>query len=248
MKSMLKTSVLLFLLFFTLLQPLCAQDEAEYAAQDGGAQLSGSSRDPWEKFNRKIYRFNQGVDRIFFKPLAGRSKGVIPGPVTLGVRNFFSNLNEINIAVNNLLQGKFKHALSDGGRFVVNTTMGLGGLFDVATLMKLEKHYEDFGQTFGKWGASSGPYLVVPLLGPSSVRNAVGLVGDYALDPVLYAPQAEVVVGLFILRAASMRNDLFSVTEIMEQAALDPYAFERDSWLQKREFDIKDGSFEDEDF
>ena len=126
--------------------------------------------------------------------------------------------------------------------------MGLGGLFDVATLMNLEKHYEDFGQTFGKWGASSGPYLVVPLLGPSSVRNAVGLVGDYALDPVLYAPQAEVVVGLFILRAASMRNDLFSVTEIMEQAALDPYAFERDSWLQKREFDIKDGSFEDEDF
>ena len=243
-----KTSVLLFLLLFISLQPLCAQDVGRDAAHEGGTQLPVSTRDPWEKFNRKIYRFNQGVDRIFFKPLAGRSKGVIPGPVTLGVRNFFSNLNEINIAVNNLLQGKLKHALSDGGRFVVNTTMGLGGLFDVATLMKLEKHYEDFGQTFGKWGASSGPYLVVPLLGPSSARDAVGLVGDYALDPVLYAPQAEVVVGLFILRAASMRNDLLSVTEIMEQAALDPYAFERDSWLQKREFDIRDGSFEDEDF
>jgi len=243
-----KTSVLLFLLLFISLQPLCAQDVGRDAAHEGGTQLPGSTRDPWEKFNRKIYRFNQGVDRIFFKPLAGRSKGVIPGPVTLGVRNFFSNLNEINIAVNNLLQGKLKHALSDGGRFVVNTTMGLGGLFDVATLMKLEKHYEDFGQTFGKWGASSGPYLVVPLLGPSSARDAVGLVGDYALDPVLYAPQAEVVVGLFILRAASMRNDLLSVTEIMEQAALDPYAFERDSWLQKREFDIRDGSFEDEEF
>ncbi len=234
-----RASVFLFLLLFAL-HPLHADNEVDY--------LSHSNSDPWEKVNRKIFRFNRGVDRVFFKPLSSHSEGLIPAPVTLGVRNFFRNLNEINIAVNNLLQGKFKHALSDGGRFVVNTTMGLGGLFDVATLMKLEKHYEDFGQTFGKWGAPSGPYLLIPLFGPSSVRDAVGLVGDYALDPVLYAPQTEVVVGLFILRATSMRSDLQSITDIIDQAALDPYAFERDSWLQKREFDIKDGSFEDEDF
>jgi phospholipid-binding lipoprotein MlaA len=231
--------VFLFLLLLTL-HPLHAEDEVDH--------LSRSSTDPWEGVNRKTFRFNRGVDRVFFNRLSSHSDGLIPKPVTLGVRNFFSNLNDINIAVNNLLQGKFKHALSDGGRFVVNTTMGLGGLFDVATLMKLEKHYEDFGQTFGKWGVPSGPYLVIPLFGPSSVRDAAGLVGDYALDPVLYVPETKVVVGLFILRAVNMRNDLQSITDIIDQAALDPYAFERDSWLQKREFDIRDGSFEDEDF
>lgn len=234
-----RVPVFLFLLLL-LSHPLHAEDEAGH--------LSRSNPDPWEKVNRKIFRFNRGVDAVFFKPLANHTDGLIPEPVTLGVRNFFSNLNDIGIAINNLLQGKFKHALSDGGRVVVNTTIGLAGLFDVATLMKLEKHYEDFGQTFGKWGAPSGPYLVVPLFGPSSVRDAVGLVGDYAVDPVLYAPEVEIVVGLFILRAVNMRSDLLAVTEILEQAALDPYTFERDSWLQKREFDISDGSFEDEDF
>lgn len=236
-----RVSVFLFLLLLSL-QPLHAGDGVDQPS------LSRSNPDPWEKINRKIFRFNQGVDRVFFKPLSNHTDGLVPVPVTLGVRNFFSNLGDVGIAINNLLQGKFKHALSDGGRLLVNTTMGLGGLFDVATLMKLEKHYEDFGQTFGKWGVSSGPYLVVPLFGPSSVRDAVGLVGDYAVDPVLYAPEVEVVVALFVLRAVNMRSDLLTVTEIMDQAALDPYAFERDSWLQKREFDIRDGSFEDEDF
>ena len=239
-----RAPVFLFLLLLSL-HPLHAEDGVDHLSR---SNPDHSNPDPWEKVNRKIFRFNRGVDRVFFKPLSSHSDGLIPAPVTLGVRNFFSNLNDVGIAINNLLQGKFKHALSDGGRLVVNTTMGLGGLFDVATLMKLEKHYEDFGQTFGKWGVPSGPYLVVPLFGPSSVRDAVGLVGDYAVDPVLYAPEVEIVVGLFVLRAVNMRSDLQGVTDIIDQAALDPYAFERDSWLQKREFDIKDGSFEDEDF
>ena len=234
-----RVSLFLFLLLLPL-HTLHAADEVDHNFRP--------SSDPWEKVNRKIFRFNRGVDRVFFKPLSRQSEGVIPAPLKLGVSNFFSNLNDVGIAINNLLQGKFKHALSDSGRIVVNTTMGLGGLFDVATLMKLEKHYEDFGQTFGKWGMPSGPYLVVPLLGPSSVRDAAGLVGDYAVDPVLYAPEVGVVIGLFVLRAVNMRSDLQGVTDIIDQAALDPYAFERDSWLQKREFDIRDGSFEDEDF
>lgn len=235
-----RVSVILFFLLLLPLHPLHAEDGADH--------LSRSTPDPWEKLNRKIFRFNQGVDRVFFKPLARHSDDLLPETVMLGVKNFFSNLGDVGIAINNLLQGKFKHALSDGGRVVVNTTMGLGGLFDVASLMKLEKHYEDFGQTLGKWGVPSGPYLVVPLFGPSSARDSVGLVGDLAVDPVMYAQEVEIVVGLYVIRAVSLRSDLLVVTEIIEQAALDPYAFERDSWMQKREFDILDGSFEDEEF
>ena len=209
---------------------------------------SYSSHDPWERLNRKIYRFNQGVDRVFFKPLAITSETYVPAPITLGIKNFFSNLGDVGVAINNLLQGKFKHSLSDSGRILVNSTMGLAGLFDVATRMGLDKHYEDFGQTLGRWGAPSGPYLVIPLFGPSSLRDSAGLVGDLAVDPVVYAQKAEVIVGLFILRAVNTRGELLTVTDFIEQAALDPYAFERDSWLQKRAFDISDGSFEDEDF
>jgi len=234
-----RVSVFLFLLLLSL-YPLHAENVVDH--------LSRSNPDPWEKVNRKIFRFNQGIDRVFFKPLATHSDRLLPRTVTLGVKNFFGNLGDVGIAINNLLQGKFKHALSDGGRVVVNTTMGLGGLFDVATLMKLEKHYEDFGQTLGKWGVPSGPYLVVPLFGPSSARGSVGLIGDLALDPVMHAQEVEIIVGLFVIRGVSLRSDLLVVTEILEQAALDPYAFERDSYMQKREFDIRDGGFEDEDF
>ena len=237
---MIRASLLLLLALLPM-QPLMAEEVA-------ADEPSSSSRDPWEKLNRQIYRFNQGVDRVFFKPLAITSETYVPAPITLGVKNFFSNLGDVGVAVNNLLQGKFRDSLSDSGRILVNSTMGLAGLFDVATRMGLDKHYEDFGQTLGRWGAPSGPYLVIPLFGPSSLRDSAGVVGDLALDPVVYAREAEVIVGLFILRAVNTRGELLTVTDLLEQAALDPYAFERDSWLQKRAFDIRDGSFEDEDF
>jgi phospholipid-binding lipoprotein MlaA len=238
---MIRASLLLLLALLPM-QPLMAAEVAD-------DELSSStSRDPWERLNRQIYRFNQGVDRAFFKPLAITSDTYVPAPITLGIKNFFSNLGDVGVAINNLLQGKFKPSLSDGGRILVNSTMGLAGLFDVASRMGLEKHHEDFGQTLGKWGAPSGPYLVIPLFGPSSLRDSVGVVGDLAVDPVVYAREVEVIVGLFILRAVNTRSELLSVTDLLEQAALDPYAFERDSWLQKRDFDIRDGSFEDEDF
>ncbi|MEN8213279.1 MAG: VacJ family lipoprotein [Pseudomonadota bacterium] len=236
---MIKVSVFLLLLVLPT-QALPAENRVD--------PHSGSNADPWEDVNRKIFRFNQGFDRIFLKPLATHSEDLLPRPVTTGVKNFFANLGDVGIAINNLLQGKFRHALTDGGRVVVNSTLGLAGLFDVASLMKLEKHYEDFGQTLGKWGVPSGPYLVLPLFGPASVRDGVGFLGDLAVDPVMYAPEVEIVVGLFVVRAVSLRSDLLVVTDIIEQAALDPYAFQRDTWLQKREFDIRDGSFEDEDF
>lgn len=199
-------------------------------------------RDPWEPFNRAVFEFNDGLDRAIIKPLAQGYRAVVPAPVDMGVTNFFANLADVRSAVNNLLQFKVTRAASDVGRVVVNSTVGVAGLFDVATNMNLPRYNEDFGQTLGVWGMRSGPYLVLPFFGPSSGRDAIGLVGDWYADPLTYLDDGTVAWGLKGLRVIDRRADLLAASKVLEQAALDPYAFVRDAFLQRRESDIHDGN------
>src|SRR5512146_115786 len=152
----------------------------------GGCASAGNPRDPLEPINRGIYHFNDTVDHVLFKPAAEVYRGVLPQFVRTGVSNFFSNINDVIVALNNLLQGKFLNAASDVGRIAVNSTAGLLGVIDVATEVGLEKHNEDFGQTLGYWGIGDGPYLVLPFLGPSDLRDSLGLLVDFKTDPITY--------------------------------------------------------------
>ena len=203
--------------------------------------------DPWEKFNRRMFAFNTAVDRDLLKPAVEAITTTMPEPVNQGVRNFFGNLEDVGTGINNLLQGKFLPALSDTGRVVVNSTLGLAGLFDVASRMNLEKHQEDFGQTLGVWGFNPGPYLVLPILGPSTVRDRIGYTIDNAVDPVLYVVDDEVRSLLILADMLEERASWLTATDVLETAALDPYAFQRDAYLQKREYEVRDGE-DDEDF
>lgn len=201
-----------------------------------------SDRDPWQGVNRVIYDFNDAVDRAITKPLAQGYRAVTPLPVDMGITNFFNNLADVRSAVNNLLQLKPGRAASDVGRVLVNSTIGVAGLFDVASSWNLPRYNEDFGQTLGYWGVASGPYMVLPLFGPSSVRDTVGLVGDWYADPLTYSNDGSVAWGLKALRLVDRRADLLAASRVLEQAALDPYAFVRDAYLQRRLSDIHDGN------
>ena len=151
-----------------------------------GCATNGDPRDPFEPLNRGIYKFNDGADALVIKPAAQFYEAIVPQFMRTGVGNFFSNLNDVIVALNSLLQGKFSQAGADVARLAVNTTVGVLGLFDFATGMGLEKHDEDFGQTLGYWGIGDGPYIVLPILGPSNLRDTVGWVGDYFTDPEFY--------------------------------------------------------------
>jgi phospholipid-binding lipoprotein MlaA len=210
----------------------------------GCATLEGppDPRDPWEGFNRSMYAFNTKLDNAVLKPAAKGYRAITPDPVETGVTNFFANLEEIRIAVNNLLQFKPLAALSDTGRLVINTTLGIGGVFDVATQMGLRKHEEDLGQTLGRWGVGSGPYLVLPFFGPSSPRDGFGLIGDYALDPIRQVEDNSTRNSLYVVDVMDTRAQLLAVDDIIEQAAFDPYTYIRDAWLQRRRSLIHDGN------
>ncbi len=197
--------------------------------------------DPWEGFNREVWRFNEDVDRVYIKPLSKGYKKVVPAHLRKGVGNFFRNLLEPTTIVNDLLQGKFKQALSDTGRFVLNSTIGLLGLFDPATDAGLERHNEDFGQTFAKWGIGEGPFIVLPLIGPSNVRDSIGLIPYYfATDPRLAVSSTETAVGLVAVDVVDRRAQLLGASRIL-QLQLDPYAFTREAYRQKRVDLIYDG-------
>jgi phospholipid-binding lipoprotein MlaA len=199
-------------------------------------------RDPWEGFNRTMFSFNETVDDALIKPLAKGYKAVVPVPVDRGITNFFNNLGDLGSAVNNLLQFKLQRAGSDLGRVAFNTTLGVLGFFDVATNMNLPRYGEDFGQTLGVWGSSPGPYIVLPLLGPSNGRDAIGLVVDWFTDPVSYIEDDGVRLALKSLWFVDTRADLLNASNLVEQAALDPYEFVRDAYLQKRRYDVHDGN------
>lgn len=199
-------------------------------------------RDPLEPFNREMFQFNQDFDEKIAKPVAEVYRNTVPAQVRKGVRNFFANLGDVIVFVNDTLQMKWHDAVNDAGRVMVNTTLGLGGLMDVASELGVEKRNEDFGQTLGYWGLPAGPYLVLPILGPSTFpRDTAGIVGDFYAWPVSYVEDDAVAGGLGVLRFIQVRADLLGTEDLLEQAALDRYVFVRDAYLQRRESLIRDG-------
>jgi phospholipid-binding lipoprotein MlaA len=214
---------------------------AAMALSAGCATTNGDSRDPFEGFNRAMYEFNQVVDKAVLKPVSQAYKDTLPELVQTGVRNFFANLGDLFIAVNNLLQGKVVNAASDGMRLVINTTIGGLGVMDWATEIGLEKHNEDFGQTFGRWGVGDGPYIVWPIFGSSTVRDSIGEALDIRFDPVRNHTPVDVRNVALLTRMVVRRADLLDASRILEEAALDKYIFQRDSYLQRRRSLIFDG-------
>jgi phospholipid-binding lipoprotein MlaA len=210
----------------------------------GGCASTKNPRDPLEPLNRAVYVINDGLDKVLLKPVATVYKTVLPQFIRTGVTNFYNNLYDVLTALNNLLQGKVGDAVSDVGRIVVNTTVGLAGFIDVATEVGLEKHKEDFGQTLGRWGLNSGPYLQIPFFGPSSFRDGLGSAVDFKLDPIRliwrnHMRTRNIVWGLYVI---NLRANLLDSTKILDEAALDPYEFQRDAYLQRRRNLVYDGN------
>ena len=191
-------------------------------------------RDPWEPFNRGVTDFNDGVDRIVLKPVATLYREKVPPLVRTGVSNFFGNLADLWSAANSVLQFRLQDAGESFARFQINTTFGIGGIFDVASDLQIEKHREDFGQTLGRWGVPAGPYVVLPLLGPSTLRDTVALPVDWRGDLVRYIDPAGTREALTALRLVDRRANLLRVGNVLEEAALDRYTFTRDAYLQRR--------------
>ena len=208
-------------------------------------------RDPLEPMNRAVYRFNEVVDEAVAKPVAIAYRDVVPAPARGFVRNFFGNIADVFIGANNLLQGKVGDGLLDWFRVAVNTVMGPLGINDWASEMGIEKHNEDFGQTFGWWGAGPGAYLVLPILGSSTVRDGIGTAIDLYVDPVGEVSPTRLRNTMVVTRLVGVRADLLDASRILEEAALDKYTFQRDFYLQRRRSLVHDGSpprerFEDE--
>lgn len=210
-------------------------------------EYPGATPDPLEPVNRVTYQFNDAFDRVLLKPVAKGYKKVTPGLFRQGVGNFFSNLGYPFVIFNNLLQAKPGAALSDTGRLVVNTTVGLGGLIDVASDIGLEEHNEDLGQTLAVWGVPAGPYIVLPFLGPATLRDAISRPADIGFNGLYYINDRSVRDKLFVLQIVDMRARLLTADSQIE-ASNDPYLFVRSSYLQRREYLIYDGNPPMDDF
>lgn len=207
-----------------------------------GCATSGNPKDPIEGFNRAMFGFNEGLDKVIIKPVATGYEAVLPDPIQTGVANFFSNIADLMIGVNNLLQGKPAQAASDAGRVLVNTTMGFLGIIDVASSMGMEKHEEDVGQTFGRWGMSDGAYVVLPFFGPRTARDTIGLAFDVYTDPVAHVDHIPTRNVLLTTRLISDRAEFLKADKVIEEAALDKYSYVRDAYLQRRRSLIHDGN------
>ena len=199
-------------------------------------------RDPWESYNRGMNQFNTDFDNAIWKPVAKGYRAVMPEPLDRGVTNFFNNLLDVTSAINNFLQLKLSRTASDVGRIAVNSTVGLLGFIDVASNLDLPSYKEDFGQTLGYWGVEPGPYFVLPILGPSTVRDGISLIPDWYTQPVAYLDDRGVRWALGITYGIDARADLLTASKVLEEAALDPYTFTRDAYLQKRRNDVYDGN------
>ena len=212
------------------------------AALATGCATTRDNPDPWEGLNRKTHAFNDVLDRAVLKPAATGYVKVVPAFAREGVTNFFANLEDIGTGLNQFLQGKPKDGATDLGRFFVNSIFGVFGLWDVATPMGLEKHYEDFGQTLGVWGVQSGPYLVLPFLGPSTARDAPAK----AVDPSWYYMNEinpeRLYWAVWALEKVNLRAGLMQSESVLKEAALDEYSFIRDAWLQRRRNQVYDGN------
>lgn len=207
-----------------------------------GCATSGNPKDPIEGFNRAMFAINDGVDQAVLRPVAVGYDTVLPSPVKKGVSNFFGNISDVFTGVNNILQGKVAHGVSDFGRVLLNSTVGLFGLIDVASDVGMEKHDEDFGQTFGRWGADSGAYVVLPLMGPSSVRDAIGTVVDSNTSLIPHIDDVSVRNSLLALNLIDKRAGFLAADKVVDAAALDKYSYVRDAYLQRRTNLVHDGN------
>lgn len=207
----------------------------------GNALAEENQRDPYEGFNRSMFAVNEAIDKYAAKPVAQVYDAAVPLPVKAGVGNFFGNVGELWVGVNSALQGKFADAGVDLGRSLINSTVGIFGLFDVASELGLERHDEDFGQTMAVWGAGSGGYLFWPVIGSRTVRDTLGWGVDLMGDPVGYVDSIPVRNSLRGLRIVDIRASLLPADKVVEEAALDKYAYIRDAYLQRRRNQIFDG-------
>jgi phospholipid-binding lipoprotein MlaA len=203
---------------------------------------NADARDPWESMNRRIYSFNDVLDKVALKPVATVYANVLPSPVRTGIHNFLGNLGDVWSMVNSALQLKGQATVETLMRIQVNTFLGLGGVLDVATEMRLEKRREDFGQTLGYWGVKPGPYVVLPVLGPSTLRDTLATPLDLKGDMVQQFNDTSTRSVLSVTRVIDTRSRMLQTLDIVKEAALDPYTFVRDGYLQKRESDVHDGN------
>ena len=202
----------------------------------------GQRLDPWENWNRKVFNFNEDVDNAVLKPVATAYADIVPQPVRRSVTNFFNNFSDAWSAINNILQGKFEAGFEDVTRVSTNTLFGLFGLLDVASEMGLDHHYEDFGQTMGRYGIGAGAYMVLPLLGPSTVRDAAAIPLDRLATPPAFFDGTGTQVGLTLLQIVNTRSGLLGATRVIDDIALDKYTFVRDAYLQRRRSLVFDGN------
>ena len=207
----------------------------------GCATTANNPKDPFEGFNRAMFSVNEGID-VVVKPVAQGYDKVTPDPVKAGIGNFFGNIADVWIAINNFLQGKPVDGFSDVGRVLVNSTIGIAGLIDVASEFGLEKHAEDFGQTLGTWGVDGGPYLFWPIIGPRNVRDTFGFVVDASADPVMHLEDVSARNVLAGVRFIDLRASLLPADKVVEQAAFDKYNYIRDAYFQNRRSAIHDGN------
>ena len=211
----------------------------------GCSTTGGAKHDPLEPMNRAIFEFNEIVDDTVLEPIAKTYKYITPDPVEVGVSNFFGNLGEINTIANDVFQFKFKQAGFDFARLAINSTIGILGIFDVATHVGFKKNHEDFGQTLAYWGIDQGPYIVLPFLGPSTFRDAPGLAMDSSVNrsisPIYTELHHEERDMFSIVEVVDIRSNLLRATQILDTAAQDKYIFIRESYLQQREKLVNDG-------
>jgi phospholipid-binding lipoprotein MlaA len=217
----------------------------------GGCATTGgtpSPGDPWEGFNRKVFAFNEAVDGAVLRPVAESYRDHVPKPIRTGVANVLGNVGDLWSAANHFLQGKAGSGLEMGMRFLTNTLFGLGGLLDPASEMGLKRQSEDFGQTLGKWGVGPGPYLVLPLLGPSSLRDGIGRIPDMAASPYNLLDDSKAGLAVTVVGVVDARAALLGVTSLADQVSLDKYSFFRQAYLSRRQDAVYDGEAPPEAF
>jgi phospholipid-binding lipoprotein MlaA len=226
----------------SLLAAGCATVAPAEGAAPAPQPYAANPVDPWERFNRRVFAFNETVDEAVLKPVAEGYRKAVPQLVRTGIGNVLGNIYDVWSMANHLLQGKVHHGLDMGMRVLTNTLFGLGGLLDPATEMGLVRRSEDFGQTLGRWGLPSGPYLVLPLLGPSSVRDGVGLLADRQVSPAALPDPQAARYGVTALEVVHQRALLLGTTALVDSVALDRYSFLRDGYLSRRRDMVYDGS------
>jgi phospholipid-binding lipoprotein MlaA len=205
--------------------------------------LPSAQQDPLESINRPIFNFNQAMDTVLITPIAKIYNTLIPSPIRTGADNVFDNIAMLSSTANDLLQGEFKLALNDAWRFIINTTMGVGGIFDPATEFGLQEHFNDMGITFARWGYRNSSYIVLPILGPTTVRDGVAFAADYYLfSPYPYVHSMWLLKGIIAYRYLTIKAQLIDANNFMNEVALDPYTFERDAYYQYRNHKIATGS------